>query len=360
MTKISILYIINGLSQAGTEKQLIKLLNKLNPNDFNLFLACFNESNEFINRDKIQFYQFLYKPMYRPKFWFEVFKLAIYVYKNNIEIIQTYFQDPTIIGAFLRLLVKTKLIINFRDLGFWENRLEKIKMNFFFRFGDVFVSNAHAVKMHYIKNYRIPEKKSVVIHNGLDLKGMVGNRNVNVKILGIVANFNRRVKRVDDFIKMASFVIQKYNNVKFIIIGDGYLRHELEALANELHILNKIDFVGRSSNPEKYISKFYIGVLTSQSEGLSNAIMEYMAFGLPVVCTNVGGNPELIEDETNGFLVDSGRPDLLAEKVLYLLNNPDVAARIGRINKEKISKFFTTSAMINKYKQMYFNLVRNV
>ncbi len=360
MSKISILFILNGLAHGGTEKQLIKLINGLNPNQYSLYLACFTGSDEFINPDKVHFYKFSYKPLYHPIFWFELLKLVRYVNKNRIQILQTYFQDPTIVGSILRLVVKSKLIISFRDLGFWETTIEKAKMNLFFRFGDIFVSNSHAVQAHYINNYHLPESKSVVIHNGLDINTTVHEMNASVKYIGIVANFNRRVKRVDDFLKMASLVHKEYSNAKFIIVGDGYLRSELVTLAKTLGILEQIEFVGRVSAPEEYINKFTIGLLTSESEGLSNTIMEYMATGIPVVATNVGGNPELIENDVNGFLVKTGNVDLLAEKVLYLLKNPTVAAKMGKLNREKMSKSFTTTTMIMNYEEMYNNLIQDV
>ena len=139
--------------------------------------------------------------------------------------------------------------------------------------------------------------------------------------VGIIANM-REVKRVDLLIKSAKSLILQGIHAKYYILGDGDLRSELEHLVSELGLGGRVYFLGKNYDRRRLLSALDIGVITSDFEGLSNAIMEYMASGIPTVASAVGGNLELIRDEENGCLFGAGDEGDLSDKLKSLMKDP--------------------------------------
>ena len=140
-------------------------------------------------------------------------------------------------------------------------------------------------------------------------------------IVGTVSNLYD-VKRPKDLIQAFKAVNERMKRVHLVLVGGGPKEIEpLKMYADKLNIKKEfIHFTGRIKNPIAIIKHFDVCVSCSESEGLSNAIIEYMACAKPVVCTNVGGNPELIRNGYNGFLVDKGNIHLLAERIHAILD----------------------------------------
>ena len=111
---------------------------------------------------------------------------------------------------------------------------------------------------------------------------------------------------------------------------------------------------------ESVVQIFDVGVLSTNTkvhgEGVSNAIMEYMALGKPVVATNGGGTPEILLDGETGYLVAPFTPIVMAEKIQYLLSHPEVANHMGTIGKQRIRSQFSLSGMAESYIELYHRL----
>ncbi len=138
----------------------------------------------------------------------------------------------------------------------------------------------------------------------------------------MVANL-RPVKSVDTLIRAAAIVVRDIPDARFVIVGDGPLRDPLLKLTSDLSLTDHIKFVGSTQDVHALLATAGIGVLTSTSEGFSNAILEYMCAGLPVIATNVGGNRESVTDAT-GYLIPPSDPSALAAKLIDLLKKSRV------------------------------------
>lgn len=171
--------------------------------------------------------------------------------------------------------------------------------------------------------------------------------------MAIVANLNRRVKRVDLFINAAFLLHKKFPAVRFWIIGDGPLRKELQELALSLGLADNVMFLGSRSDVPRIMREVMVGVNCSDSEGMSNAIMEYMACGIPVVATDVGGNRELVEDGVTGLLIPKNDPSGLASALASLLRDPCKASKLGSDGHLFMTEKFGISTMLSKTKDVY-------
>jgi glycosyltransferase involved in cell wall biosynthesis len=223
------------------------------------------------------------------------------------------------------------------------------------RFVSRIVANAEAVRVAAIAREGVPERKIQVIYNGIQLPAETATRAAPAQtpVVGIVANLNRPVKRVDVFIEAAARVRQKAPPAEFWVVGDGDLRHGLELLARELGIADSVRFLGRRPDVHNLLRRFSVGVLSSDSEGLSNSLIEYMAAALPVVATNVGGNAEVVEDGKTGLLVPPGSPGGVAEAIVSILNDPVRGAAMGDAGRARARERFSLEAMFAKTLALY-------
>jgi len=149
------------------------------------------------------------------------------------------------------------------------------------------------------------------------------------------------VKGVPSLLRAMKIVCEVLPDAKLIIVGDGEEREDLESLADSLGIRDRVDFVGRVPHERipDYLCKADIFVLPSVSEGFGIVILEAMACGLPIVATRVGGVPDIIEEGVNGFLVESGDFPEMANKILFLLDNPAVTGQISKNNRIKVQGY---------------------
>lgn len=172
--------------------------------------------------------------------------------------------------------------------------------------------------------------------------------------VGIIANM-REVKRVDLLIKSAKSLVSQGVHAKYYILGDGTLRNELEHLVSELGLGKWVYFLGKDYDRQRLLSALDIGVITSDSEGFSNAIMEYMASGIPVVASDVGGNLELIRDEENGCLFSAGDEEDLSDKLRSLIRDPVKRKRCGQRALSDIMPFdwkYRTEELLRYYQEL--------
>ena len=117
--------------------------------------------------------------------------------------------------------------------------------------------------------------------------------------------------------------------------------------------LATIEFVCQQKNVDRIVAAFDIRVLATFAEGISNSIMEYMAFGKPVVATDGGGTDELVVDGETGFLVPPKQPEALAARIEYLLDNPGIARRMGQAGEARLRDNFSTKAMVDDTITLY-------
>jgi len=354
-----VLYIIDSLTHGGTERQLVELVNKLDRSRVQPHLCTLKESNELFSELDVPKICLGYRSFTAPSILKNLYDLHRFIKKHDIQLVQTFFQDPFLLAALVRPLRSLPLIGSFRDLGFWRTSAESYKMRLAYPFFSGFIANSRAVKDHFVAVDGIASDKIEVLYNGFDLSALEvasadsEGDDPGACTVGIVANLNRPVKRVDDFVSAAALVYRRNPAVRFTVIGGGGLQDDLERLCTELGIRHAVHFTGRIDNPLPFVKNFSVGVITSETEGFCNAIIEYMACGVPVVATRVGGNPELVTEAENGFLVPIGDPEALAEKISLLIENEELRSSIGEANRRKVSEQYSLQVMLEQQTRYY-------
>jgi L-malate glycosyltransferase len=231
------------------------------------------------------------------------------------------------------------------------------------------VANAGAVKAHVV-GQGVPASKVTVIHNGLDITRVTVGPNFSRvaalqrfglpdgrPLIAIVANMRHEVKDYPTFLRAAQVVHRGFPDAAFVLAGEGDLLERLRSLAAELGIADHAWFTGRCDHIAELLAISDICVLSSRAEGFSNAILEYMAAGKPVVATDVGGAREAIAEGETGYLVLARDHDAMAERILRLLRNPDLAKRMGEAGARRVLADFSCQAQLNRTCDLYYRLL---
>jgi L-malate glycosyltransferase len=143
----------------------------------------------------------------------------------------------------------------------------------------------------------------------------------------------------------------------FIIAGEGELKEATQELARSLGIADRTFFIGRCQDVGSVLSISDVCVLSSSSEGFSNAILEYMAAGRPVVATDVGGAREAVVHGETGYLVAAGDDVQLADHIVELLTDPESARLMGEAGRRRVNEKFSSLRQVQNVESLYAELL---
>lgn len=189
----------------------------------------------------------------------------------------------------------------------------------------------------------------IMVRNGLGISG-------DTMLIGMIACFKPQ-KAPLDFIRMAYLVCQRFPETHFMIAGDGELRKEIEEVINVLGLQDNILLLGWRRDIPELIRAMDIMVLTSLWEGLPKVVIEAQLMGVPVIATRTSGVNEIIQDGINGFLVTPKRPDVMARKVIELLDMPGTLKRMGFNAKSSVPEEFDLKRIVKAHEGLYEDLV---
>jgi len=221
-----------------------------------------------------------------------------------------------------------------------------------------------------MKRLGVPEEKIKLIYFGIDTRRFSpGQKSEKLKVrLGVYNSPTiitlrnlRPVYDVESLIKSVPLVLKEIPESKFIIAGKGPEEERLKELAKSLGVSDSVKFIGFIPNDElpEYLNSMDVYVSTSLSDaGIAASTAEAMSCGLPVIVTDVADNKEWVEDGITGFVVPTKDPKLLAEKIIYLLQNENVRKKFGKISRKIIEERNNYHKEMGKMEKIYKELVR--
>ena len=291
-----------------------------------------------------------------------VYKLVSEIRRERIDIVQTFFPDAGILGTVAGRLGGARVVIGRRDLGYWYTPRYLQVLRLLQRFAHAYLVNSRAVKNVVVHAEKVNSSRVHVIHNGffessvspsLLTAASLGFPS-DAKIVGIVANL-RPIKRLDRFIEMASAIGD--SQTCFLIVGYGELHDDLVEQARLAGIGDRFRIVQAIEKVLEIVKLFTVAVLTSEAEGLSNALVEYGFAGVPAVAFDVGGNRDVIDDEASGFLVEPYNVEALTQRVDSLLNDDALRNRMGARARVVCANRFGGARMVEETQAFYERLV---
>lgn len=365
---MKILFLIDCLNSGGKERRLVELLKGLSTKK--------NINCELIVMSKLVHYKEIFDLKIKVHFlirrwkydFFIIYKIYNICKEFKPNIIQSCSSMTSVYALPIVKLLKIKFINSIISISTKEKIFSKfwIRSKLTFPFSDIIISNSYAGlnTFHPIKG------KSICIHNGFDFYRIKNleekdkiRKKFNIKtdkVIGMVAIF-KDGKDYYTYIKAANILLKNRQDITFLAVGDGKNFKKCERMIkNEFQ--DNIKFLGRQRNVESIINIFDVGVLITNldvhGEGISNSIVEYMALGKPAIATCGGGTGELVLDGETGFLIPQRSQDILVEKILYLIKNPDVREEMGVKAIKRIEQKFGLEKMINEYIHLYKRLIK--
>jgi glycosyltransferase involved in cell wall biosynthesis len=254
--------------------------------------------------------------------------------------------------AGVRRILRTR-----NNLGYWMTPWHRRLGRLCDALSDGLVANCDACRDAVIADEGLSPERVVVLENGVDLSRFADlPAPPHPRRVGVTANL-RPVKGLDVFVRAAAEVCVAHPEASFHVAGEGPLRPELERLADELGVGERLNLPGAVADVPGFLAGLDVAVLPSLSEGMSNALLEYMAAGRAIVATAVGGNVRLIDHGVTGLLVPPGDPARLAAAVGRLLSDPLLAARLGMAARRRAEERYSRVAMVRRFETFYLDLV---
>ena len=371
MSRIRVLLIIPTLDQSGAEKQFTLLATGLPKDQFDVHVIALTRGGpytETISHAGIPISILNKRWKFDP---FCLSRLSSSIRTIKPDLIHTWLFAA---NAYGRMVAGGKnqppVIVSERCVDSWKSGWQLTLDRWQIRRTARLVGNSNSVANFY-RQQQFPDDRIRVVPNGIELPAPASElseferrqRRVaafgfppDAKILGFVGRLARQ-KRVLDLIWSLVLLRDADPSIHLVLAGDGPEREHLERFVRELNVENHVRFLGHRNDASELIPLFDLFLLASEFEGMSNSLMEAMAHGLPVVASDIPANKELVFDGVTGFLFPVGDRTACARAVLFLFQNPDRAARMGAAGRERMASEFSVDAMIQKYGEIYREVV---
>lgn len=375
--KRKILYIVTQTEWGGAQKYVFDLATNLT-DEFDVTIAAGADGASRDLLDKLanaKIKNFTFKHLKRDiNLWHDflsVLEIAKFLRQNNFDIIHLNSTKAGVIGAvantlnrFFTLFRMTNKIIYtahgwayLEPLPFYKRWLYLTMEKLAARLRDHTIVLSEKEKQIALQYGTAKLNATSVISNGIDLNNLQFlskqearqklNLPVDKFIIGAIANLYK-TKGLEYLIEAA----KQFTNVHIAIIGEGAERKNLQSKIKNLKLENNVFLIGSVPNAYQYLPAFDIFVLPSIKEGFPYTLLEAMAAGLPIVATDVGAVPEIIENQKTGLIVAPADARALAEAIAYLIENPEQAKQLGTNAKEAVKKF-SLKMMVNDTKTTY-------
>jgi L-malate glycosyltransferase len=353
---------------AGTERQVVETAKRLHKDRFDVHVICLEDSPQLRSLQGVC--NIAVFPTASVNSWSGLVQARAfrhYLRNHQIQIAHAY-MNKTATFAVLTALASHRIVVTSRlNTGYWYTPRLRAMFALLNLRTDGIMANSIEAKRIAVETEGLHPDRVTVVYQGVDMTKFsrgLGDPSAcdrlgiprNTRVVGIVANL-RPVKDHSLFLRAAKIVAGEVDDVVFLLVGRGELYQELSNLSYELGISERVFFTQGEGNVMDHLARMSIGCLTSFSEGFSNAIMEYMAAGLPAVAIDVGGNRDAIVDGETGYLVSERSPEAFAEPLIKLLRDEELRAKMGDKGFQRCVENFEVGKTIGQLEEFYESLI---
>jgi glycosyltransferase involved in cell wall biosynthesis len=362
---MKVLHVIDCMRIGGAQRRLFQLLKGLQSSEsIRNYLVLFSNEIDFVGLNELEVEIIIIRS--QKLIGYKSFKeFRKVVAQINPDIIHSWQLIPSFYTTLLSFAFKFRhlnaMINDSSHRRFFDK--ERLLTKTIIPFADIIVSNSKAG----LAAYKVKRKRNVfVIYNGFDFERLGQRKDVSfdsffktpkqdVTIIGMVARFDH-AKDYPTVIEAICSLLDRGKKIKFIAVGDGSTLEECKSLV-PLKYKDRFFFAGKRSDIDVIVPLFDIGVLSTFTEGISNSIMEYMAFKKPVVATDCPGNREIVIDGHTGLLVKSQDKNDWITKLSVLIENSEMQTLYGLNGFGRLQEHFHLDKMILQYSGLYSRLL---
>jgi glycosyltransferase involved in cell wall biosynthesis len=375
LVRRNVLQLVGSFHQGGSERQAIQLIRLLHASGrYRVRVATLNPQG--VLREEVEPLELGAIPEYPLNSFYDrnaiaqLRRFTSFLREQKIDLVQTHDFYTNVFGltaaAFAGVPAR---VAAKRETGGLRSPTQRRVELIAYRLAHAIVVNAEAVRQQLVSE-GVPERKIATVYNGLDAARVSppdGFRSEDAlkffalpsgrRFVTLVANLRHAVKDHPTFLRAASRIKSVAPDAAFVIAGEGELLEPMRAMAAELGLSDDVFFIGRCENISELLAISEVCVLSSLAEGFSNAILEYMAAGRPVVATDVGGAREAIDEGATGFVVAPQDHFGMAERIALLLNDSERARTMGERGRAVVQEQFSPEAQLRKTELLYERLL---
>ena len=370
-----IAHVIYRLGVGGLENGLINLINHMPSEKYRHMIICLKGSTQFSERLKRNDVSVIDLQKKEGQDWRSFLRFYRILKQHKVDIVHTRnlatieYQVPAFLAG-----------VKYRVHGEhgWDvfdpegnNKKYQYLRRLLSPLIQVFIPLSLHLQAYLTEKVKIPERKIVRICNGVDNRKFYPEKtrhqivdcqltfaenNIYIGTVGRMHGVKDQITLVKAFVLLMQTHTELTGRAYLILIGDGPLRAQAIELLEKHQLLQYAWLPGERQDIAEIMRTLDIFVLPSQAEGISNTILEAMASGLPVIATDVGGNPELVEQNETGLLVPAESPEAMASALYMLIKDKEKRQQLGKSSLQRVLDNFSIQAMVKKYTDVYDSL----
>jgi len=382
-TRIKVTHIITMLELGGAQRNTLYTVEHLNPERFQCQLISGpggildEEAQRLTSRGiDVRFVPSLIRPVRPWSDWWAIFEIKREIKRFKPDIVHTHSSKAGILGRLAAKLPGVPVIIHTYH-GFGFNPTQNLLIRTFYVWLEK-IAGWLSKKLIFVSQTNLDEAldrgiaqkdKSIIIRSGIkrpvrsdencimQLKSKIGIPQ-DAALVSTIGPFKPQ-KNLKDFIRVAKLVCDKHESCRFVIVGDGEQRNELERMIADLSIKSRVVMTGwlKQVDLETILSASEVFVLTSLWEGLPRSLVEAMSLGLAAVCYQTHGILDLIKDGENGFLFKPGEIEPMARQIYRILEHEGMRRTVGKAAASSIGEEFDIDHMVRQQETLYQDLL---
>lgn len=352
---INIAYIIPSLNIGGSEMKVIELSKGLDKEKFNPIIIAITETGilkDYASTNNIPVFSV------NKKGKFDIFvikRIRKILIDNNIDIIQTFTSTGKLWGRLAA--TKKHIVISTEESLFRNTFFDRFLENFFNRKTDLIICNSVSTYRSALISTKLDLSKYKVIYNGIDLSRFKVHNTLNDPIrLITVARLDKR-KGIDLLVEALNIVSENNYEFSLDIVGAGPEEDNIISLINKYNLNNKINLIGYSNDIPNMLQKSDVFILPSREEGFGNAVIESFASKVPVIVSSAGGLKEIVTNEENGLVFESGDFLELSKQIIRMIEDKKLRFRLSENAYLEINKY-SLNEMVKNHEKEYYKLIK--
>jgi L-malate glycosyltransferase len=350
-----VLLFTDSFRRGGTERQFVRLVRGLDRSQYDILIACLHRCGPLLSEVEslgVSIVEFPINSLYNFRTAKLFVRLVRFLYREQIQILHAFdfytsvFAVPAArVAGVPVVLASRRELLNLRST--WQQRAIRVAC----RLATRVVVNSRAAGHDLAGLDPVNRRRIEVLPNCINLQEFESKlppgeirRQLGLSsrssVIGVLGNL-RPEKDLETFLLAARGILDAIPSAEFLVIGDGPAGNKLKCLADDLRLSESVHFLSERSDVPDLLAALDILVMSSYTESFPNALLEAMAMGKPVVATNVGGIPELVEEGQTGFLVPPRDPEAIADRVLCLCRDSARRLQMGRAARARVESTFT-------------------
>jgi len=370
--KRNVLHVIYSFTTGGAEEVIVNYARAYDKSKYNFYVCIITDGDHMIDKLKKTGVR-VYVLKKTKRLDLNTFKQIRSIIKtNNIDILHMHNPPAQNYALFPSLFSSVKIRLRTEHNIYYKNRVMKFygAANYFLTlFQNIVIACSKKVHQSQLTDYKLPKSKVVTIENGIE--GSIFNttvaddylaREVGIKkkkYLSITVGNLIEQKGHLFLIDAAEKVIKERQDILFLIVGDGKLKDKLADQIKEKGLQEFVHLTGKRPDIPELLSLSDIFLLSSLWEGLPIVLLEAMAAKTAIIATDVGGNAEVIKDGITGMLIPAKDSQIIADKVLELIDNLDHQKQLSDNAYKLFLEKYSVSTMMQKTEDLYSILLKN-